>query len=257
MIGKITWFLLGSLLIFLTACGVMNTGQKTTPESAYPASTPLDGEPVMGDAQWPTDLPADVPQLSGEMRSCMGSVDTKYRIFYAPLSDAQVDQFLTQCRDAGFSIRYLVYLEDGSYSETAQATDFDAVEMTRSDLRMRLEYGSDNAVLDIYPAGVMPGSAPTTHPWPVEDPPQPEGCGVRDVASLAGGGYQIACAYADGDLHLETYLQTLSGLGYAESERQISDTDEIVYILMQSDAVSVKLMPHALSGTLTLQVSFP
>ena len=102
--------------------------------------------------QWPTYLPDDIPILNGDISLVLGSPDTNVRIFFQPLSSNQIDQYVEQCWKNGFEIRYLVYTREGFVDhsdEKLKAGDYDAVEMTKGEYWMRLEYGSDTVTLDI------------------------------------------------------------------------------------------------------------
>lgn len=105
--------------------------------------------------QWPAYLPVDIPVLDGEISMVFGSADTtdKVRIFYESLSEKEIEQYVELCMENGFEVEYIVFTREGfedNSAEQIKAGDFDAVEFSRGDIRMRLEYGVDSAILDIY-----------------------------------------------------------------------------------------------------------
>ena len=150
-------FLLITLIFTTVGCSLLSPADDQNDDHPIedrdegPVSPGLDlGE----SAQWPTYLPDEIPILTGEIQLVMGAPDTKVRIFYAPLSDNQIEQYLQLCQEQGYKIEYLVYTQEGSVDrsvEKLKAGDYDAIEMTRGAYRLRLEYGSDGATLDIYP----------------------------------------------------------------------------------------------------------
>lgn len=105
--------------------------------------------------QWPAYLPAEIPELTGEISMVFGSADTaeKVRIFFEPLSEKEIEQYVELCVENGFEVEYIVFTREGfedNSAERIKAGDFDALEFSRGDIRMRLEYGVDSAILDIY-----------------------------------------------------------------------------------------------------------
>lgn len=256
--------LLSILLVTTTGCGLLmetkNTNINRTAEDENEIPLPNEGINSAENAQWPSYLPDDIPVLAGDIRTVMGSPSASVRIFYEPLSEKQIAQYVELCEQKGFAIKYLTYTREGfpdNSAEKMKAGDFDAVEFTKDGYYMRLEYGSDLATLDINVARAAPKEQPTMIPWPEDikaSVPQPEQCWVRNIANLSDGGYQIACEYKDGNLRLDEYLQVLTTLGFQEIDRLINDNNETVYVILEDESVSVKLMPHSPSSTITFQV---
>ncbi len=255
-----------AIIVFLTttACQML-LGASTQPPTEGEGYVPSSSEGIdMGvNAEWPAYIPAEIPVLDGDIRLVMGDADTKVRIFYDSLSDKQVEQYIKTCEAVGYSVEYQVYVQEGfpdTSDEKLKAGDYDAIDFTKGDYHMRLEAGSDTATLDIYLNQSSRQSSPTRAPlpWPEDitvSVPQPQGCSVRNIANLSYGGYQINCEYANGDMQLDAYLQLLAGLGFVETDRLLNDTDEIVYIMLESSDQSVKVMPHQPSSTVTLQIT--
>ena len=256
-------WLLAVVVVVLLGITLGCEGLSRAPESATaPAEesgAPLPNLPgAASNAQWPANLPTEIPVLDARITQVMGSPDSNLRLFLEPLSARQLERYVDACEQNGFTVEYIVYVEEGfpdDSEERLKKGDFDAVDFAKDPIFMRLENGSDLATLDIRIASTEPRPSPTPLPWPADlTVPPPEGCAVRNIADLSYGGYQIACELLEVDARLEGYLETLAGLGFEETERLINDDDEIVYVLMESESWSVKLMPHALSSTLTLQI---
>ncbi len=210
--------------------------------------------------EWPAFLPADIPVLAGDIETVMGSGQDYVRLFYAPLTKNQVEQYIQQCKQQGYSAEYIVYTREGfpdNSAERLQAGDYDAVELRKGEYTLRLEYGSDSVTLDIEVAGVTTPVQPDALVWP-EDirvaVPQPDRCQVKDIARLSSGGYQIGCEYADGDIHFEQYLQRLTGLGYQETDRLLNDQNEIVSVKVENQSWSVTLNLQAFASRMTLMI---
>jgi hypothetical protein len=128
--------------------------QSENQESDFPTDELKDSGMSFGEnAQWPEYIPDDIPVLEGDIRIVMGTPgDPRVRIFYEPLTEKQIEQYLEQCEKAGFELDYVVYVQEGfpdRSDEKMKAGDFDAVEITKGNYRMRLEYGSDTVTLDI------------------------------------------------------------------------------------------------------------
>ncbi len=211
-------------------------------------------------AQWPVELPSDIPVLDGKIDQVMEADGANLRIFYDSLTAEQIEQYVEKCRQQGYAVEYLVYTREGFADNSAErlnAGDYDAVQLTKGNYSLRLEYGGDPVTLDVAIANPEPLPSPTALPWP-EDirtfVPQPKQCRVSSIANLSSGGYQIVCEYPDSNIRFDEYLQTLTGLGYRETDRLMSDTNEVVYLTLENESYSVKLMPQSFASAITLQI---
>ncbi|MDD5094678.1 MAG: hypothetical protein PHV74_09910 [Dehalococcoidia bacterium] len=263
---KKIWLMTMLLILLCTTVGCGSQSETThtitnqTAENETETIYPAQGIVSDSNMQWPVYLPDDIPVLAGDIRLVMGSPDTNVRIFYEPLSERLIKAYVQLCAQKGFAIKYLVYTQEGfpdNSAERIKSGEFDAIDITKGDYALRLECGSDLATLDIQITSATPRNSPTTIPWPADikpSVPQPEQCWVRNIANLSYGGYQIVCQYADGNLRLNEYLQVLTTLGFQETDRLINDHDEIVHVTLETESMSVKLMPHSPSSTMTFQV---
>lgn len=144
--------MLGSMGCSLLSAAVDNVANQSAEEDDYLPS--YDGLEEF--TQWPAYLPVDIPVLDGDINMVFGSADTrdKVRIFFESLSEKEIEQYVELCMENGFEVEYIVFTREGfedNSAEQIKAGDFDAVEFSRGDiLRMRLEYGSTTATLDIY-----------------------------------------------------------------------------------------------------------
>lgn len=258
-----SWLLAAVVVVLLgmtLGCGGLSRAPESATAPAEESGALLPKGPGnVQNAQWPANLPAEIPVMDARITQVMGSPDSNLRLFLEPLSENEVERYVAACEANGFTVEYIVYVEPGfpdDSEERLKKGDFDAVDFAKVPIFMRLENGSDLATLDIRIASTEPRPSPTAMPWPADlSVPPPEGCAVRNIANLSYGGYQIACELPEVDARLEGYLQTLEGLGFEETERLINDEDEIVHVLMEDESWSVKLMPHGLSSTLTLQIT--
>ena len=258
-------FLLIILIATTIGCNLLSQTEDTATNQSVEDedNSPINGGgDFNGNSQWPTYLPVDVPVLAGEIRIVMGSPETNIRIFYEPLSESQIEQYVELCRENGFEFKYLVFTREefvDRSGEKLKTGDYDAVEMSKGEYWMRLEYGSDTVTLDINVPGITNQKRATDVPlpWPEDiaaSIPQPDHCQVRTIANLSAGGYQITCKYYDGDIGLEAYMQVLKSLGFQETDRLINDENKIVYLIFEDEKLSVKLNPQAFTSTITFQI---
>ncbi len=211
---------------------------------------------------WPDTLPDDIPVLDGAITTVMGDGQSTTRIFYKPISPGVVEQYVDQCRKQSFEITMIVYTAPGfpdDSEERLKSGDYDAIEFKKGEIFMRLEYGKDLATLDIMLQGRAnyPGSSTEEKEWPQDIAgcfPQPEGCRLTNIANLSAGGYQLTCTFEAGTPEVNAYIDSIKSMGFDETDRLISDTDEVVYVTLTNHDLNIKLMPHPLSKTFTYQI---
>jgi hypothetical protein len=205
-------------------------------------------------AQWPEDIPPDIPPLEGEIQVVKVIPGVQYRIDYRSVSEQAVAEYLTQLESQGFQLQYLVYSAPSIPDEDTAARiargEWDAVEITKGRYRMRLEAGDPGANLDIDNADFMtPGPEPRITPtplaWPSDIPaqvPQPAACRMTSLAELGGeyvGGYQIMFDCTD-PLVQDRFVEALLAAGFTETDRLVSDTGHNVHITLEDGDVTVK-----------------
>lgn len=113
---------------------------------------------------WPESIPDDIPLLEGDISIVMEAPDSHIRIFYRNLPKRQVEQYLDRLEKEGFDLEYIVYTREGfpdNSEERAKRGDYDAVDITKGEYHMRLEYGSDTTTYDIYTTGFQDGATVT------------------------------------------------------------------------------------------------
>ena len=143
-----------ALLVLLgLACRLMGgTGAAPAPpvgEYNYPGNIP--GMLT----EWPKDIPDDIPEFEAQIDLVMDG-DTRARIFYKNVSKKQLEKYLQTLEDAGFSLEYKVYIAEGhpdNSAERIEKGEYDAVYITKGDYELRIEWGKDTTVLDIYKRG--------------------------------------------------------------------------------------------------------
>lgn len=105
--------------------------------------------------QWPEGIPDDIPEFNAQIYLVIDS-PTHYRIFYENVTRKQLETYLQTLEDAGFSLEYAVYTSEGhpdNSEERIKKGEYDAVYITKGDYRLRIEWGEDTTVLDVYKSG--------------------------------------------------------------------------------------------------------
>jgi hypothetical protein len=248
------------MLLFLLATSACDSPRQDAPEIALnptqEARMAAEGFRYGEYAQWPEDIPADIPPLEGEIRVVKVIPGSQYRIDYSSVSEQAVAQYLAQLEALGFQLQYNVYaapsIPDEQTAERIARGEWDAVEITKGPYHMRLEAGDPGANLDIDNAGFMtPGPPPRITPtplvWPSDIPgrvPQPAACQMTSLAELGGeyaGGYQIMFECSD-PLVQEHFVEALLAAGLTETDRLVSDTGQVVEIRLEDSEIAVKAM---------------
>jgi len=244
---------IGLILILVTGC-FSPTGNPTAPTSPDLISIPTTPEPnqplpsspsqdlptAEGEystsdlsnwtksgaaAVWPAYIPADIPQPEGLIRKTMEG-DISMRIFYGSMTPAAFDQWINLLEEQGFSLEYVVYVEEGfpdNSEERIRKGDFDAVKISKGDYQLEITYGSESPVLDIAISGFeFPGYSnteptPSGPVWPAEYAlviPQPARCTLIAVEPVPPHDYRILCQPADAQV-LADYQNSLQAAGYS------------------------------------------
>ncbi|MFL7792390.1 MAG: hypothetical protein AB8I69_09640 [Anaerolineae bacterium] len=110
---------------------------------------------------WPESIPEDIPVLEGDISLVMEAPGSHVRIFYQNLTKRQVEQYLGQLEEKGFDLEYIVYTREGFPDNSDGRTkrgEYDAVDITKGEYHMRLEYSSDTTTYDIYATGFQDGA---------------------------------------------------------------------------------------------------
>jgi hypothetical protein len=148
----------GLLILFIAlGCGVStNVEERDTQATAisYPSGSGI------GFA-WPESIPKDIPVLEGDISMVMEGSGSRIRIFYRNLTESQLEQYLDQLEKEGFELKYIVYTREGfpdNSDERLKRGDYDAVDITKGEYHMRIEYGGDTTTYDIYTTGFQSGT---------------------------------------------------------------------------------------------------
>jgi hypothetical protein len=248
--------LLPLVLLAVSACNPTPDISQIEQDPAFVAHKATAGFLYGEYAQWPEDIPADIPPLEGEIRRITVVQGSRYRISYRSISNQTIAQYLAQLEALGYRLQYNVYagpsIPDEQTAERIARGEWDAVEITKGPYHMRLEAGDPGANLDIDNAGFMtPGPPPQITPtplvWPSDIPgrvPQPAACQMTSLAELGGeyaGGYQIIFECSD-PLVQEHFVETLLAAGLTETDRLVSDTGQVVEIRLEDSEIAVKAM---------------
>jgi hypothetical protein len=210
--------------------------------------------------EWPDYIPAEIPELEGEISLVMESAESHIRIFYDNISENQIEDYLAELQDAGFHLEFLVYVTEGfpdNSEEKIKKGEYDAVDITKGEYHMRLEFGGSEATYDIYTSGFEEEAiAATTPQWPVELQnliPPPERCELTSV-DQAGGfnvGYLIRCKPEDDEVFPD-YANALYTLGYYK-EPNIVSVDESSNLWLTDGNIKVRIQ-YSLMSELMLQI---
>ena len=149
---------IGTILMVTLGCGISHS---TEPESG-PNTTPIGPPEDSGFGfTWPERIPDDIPILKGDIQMVMEAPGSHIRIFYRNLTQRQLEQYLDQLEKGGFNLEYIVYTREGypdKSEEKQKRGDYDAVDITKGEYHMRIEYGKDTTTYDIYTAGFQDGT---------------------------------------------------------------------------------------------------
>ncbi|MBN2500869.1 MAG: hypothetical protein JXB38_08835 [Anaerolineales bacterium] len=141
---------IASLMLLGLACRLMG-GNDAAPAPVDSENNIPEGIPGVF-TEWPEDIPDDIPEFDAQIRLVMEG-DTHTRIFYENISKKQLEEYLQTLEDAGFSLEYKVYVAEGHPDNSAERVkkgEYDAVYITKGDYELRIEWGEDTTVLDIY-----------------------------------------------------------------------------------------------------------
>ena len=147
-----------------------------------------------------------------------------------------------------------MYTEEGQpdhSEEKLKKGDYDAVNITRGNYRMRIEYGAGDVTYDI--EGVTIGSLVG---WPEEllgRLSQPEECEISTVFPMQDGSISIECKSTTTNNSLEQYVEQLKGMGYAVVHENFNQNHEWIDVSLSDGDTTVKARTYG-SDILGLQV---
>ena len=143
----------GLILLVALGCGISSGTEPESNPSVMPVNPPENSG--LG-FDWPESIPDDIPVLEGNIQMVMEAPGSHIRIFYQDLTERQLEQYLDRLEEEGFQLEYIVYTREGypdKSEERLKRGDYDAVDITKGEYHMRIEYGSDITTYDIYTAG--------------------------------------------------------------------------------------------------------
>lgn len=247
-----------SLLAFITAC---NLAPKTTgefpeqlenvptqpvinPENAQPQSMGLGRS---GGTEWPAYIPIDIPPLEGKIRTMFEGSD-RIRIFYDYVSPQTYNGWLAALKETGFSLEYVVYIVEGfpdNSEERIKKGDFDAINISKGDFRLRIGFNTTSPVLDIETSGFEEAAATAvTIVWPeglAGIVPEPAGCTIIVVDKISPNGYRITCRI-DSGYSPETYFEALQKAGFSQTDLMKLPDGSTLDATYQKDNLNIKLL---------------
>lgn len=156
------------ILFFVLSCGV-SSGSAGERDAQATTFSPPSGSGI--GSTWPESIPKDIPVLEGDISVVLEAPGSHIRIFYQNLPKRQFEQYLDQLEKEGFDLEYLVYTREGfpdNSEERIKRGEYDAVDITKGEYHMRLAYGEDTTIYDIYTTGFQDGTqngaTPTVSP---------------------------------------------------------------------------------------------
>jgi hypothetical protein len=268
---KSTALFLIILSVVLAGCNDTNSlGENNIPDvpgfSSEANSPPVDFTGESGSShfgysdEWPDYIPAEIPELEGEISLVMESAESHIRIFYENISETQIEDYLAELQEAGFHLEFLVYVAEGfpdNSEERIKKGEYDAVDITKGEYHMRLEFGGSEATYDIYTSGFEAEAiAATTPRWPAALQnlvPPPERCELTSVDQMGGfdRGYLIRCKPED-DGVFPDYADALYALGFYK-EPNIVSVDESSNLWLTDGNINVRIQ-YSLTSELMLQI---
>ncbi len=234
------------------------TGEVVAPPAGFGGES--GGFQFGGSAVWPDYIPTDIPELEGQISLVMVSAESHIRIFYENMSEDQIEGYLNELQESGFELEFIVYVSEGfpdNSEERIQKGEYDAVDITKGDYHMRLEFGGSEATYDIYTSGFEAEViAATTPQWPNELGdliPPPERCELTSVSQLNGydEGYLIRCEPEDGEVFAD-YAEALYALGFYKDPNIVS-VNESENLWLTNGDTSVQ-MQYSLMSDLMLKI---
>ncbi len=264
---KMTTFLLFGVLLLLCGC---NESEKIGGNGIPDISGFFDEEdPSLADiddlesihfpgGEWPDYIPAEIPELQGEISLVSENPKSHIRIFYDNATEDQIASYLLALQEAGFQLDFFVYVDErypDDSKERIQKGEYDAVDITKGEYHMRLEFGGNMATYDIYTSGFEAEAiAATTPQWPTELNdlvPPPERCDLTSVLSTGQDNftYAIRCKPED-DAVFEDYIKALMEKGFYKDPNLVSMNE--TEIMPLTDGTMAVVVQYLFSSELML-----
>jgi hypothetical protein len=148
----------GVVLLPTPGCGIGHSAEPGSRPRTTPIGPPEDSG--LGFA-WPKSLPDDIPILKGDIQMVMEAPGSHIRVSCQNPTERQLEQYLDQLEKDGFHLEYMFYTKEGypdKSEEKQKRGDCDAVDITKGEYHMRIEYGKDTTAYDIYTSGFEDGT---------------------------------------------------------------------------------------------------
>ncbi len=210
---------------------------------------------------WPDNIPEDIPVLNGDIYTLMEAPGPHTRLLYQNITEQQVEEYLSQLEEEGFRLEFIVYVEEGfpdRSDEKIERGEFDPVDITKGEYRMRLEFGVNGATYDIYASGFEDEVATANALlWPETLAvlvSASEKCELMSIYSgHHEGGYYITSKTEDDNV-LQDYLQVLKDLGFEEQHKFLNQNGTILIVTLNKGQTAVDLMSES-SDSIGVRVS--
>jgi hypothetical protein len=217
----------GILIGFLMSCNVVGSSVTLFDESAVPPDVQFQTDEYnLIDEVWPFFLPDEIPQLPGVIDTIIADSQTM-RITFHDMPQEAFEAYLASYENQGYNLQYLLYADE-SNSEENLNKKYDAVELIKENISIRLEYENNagNMDINIGQLGIKVKQGPG---WPaVLQGISPEAtCKVETLYMQTDGTINIMCLTQDGDF-LANYTNQLSNAGF-NVVYQFTDQENKVY----------------------------
>lgn len=241
------------LILVVAGCG----GSDDTDDERPLAGAPSRGveavdqsDPLQAVSGWPSNVPADVPQLAGTIRQVMPG-DLRTRIFYDDLDPQDIADYVTRLEADGWRIEYVVSesaADPTALEERAARGEYDLITATRGDYRLRIEPPTPDIDVQSGSAGTPQETTMTVIDW---------SNGVPEVPGATIDGFHPSAAmtvimgtFTTGSV--EEYADVLRAAGFVDvpddgfDDAVLTDgTITIRLLFVQPDAFSFRIQPNS------------
>jgi len=225
--------------IFLVISIICITGCATNIDALDRDEPDNFGRPPSEDAPWPDYIPAEIPELPGEIRTIMVAPKSHIRLFYINVPDEQIEEYLDLLVDKGFELEYRIHVQEGfpdKSEERRQRGEYDDIDITKGEYHMTLSHWEGTATYDVYTSGfqeIVEEATALTWPEALNGIlPPPERCELVTINSGANHTYHVSCQREDESVD-QDYLDLLISHGFQIQEVFQTDQGGITLIRLR------------------------
>ena len=200
--------------------------------------------PPSEDAPWPDYIPAEIPELPGEIRTIMVAPKSHIRMFYINIPVEQIEEYLALLVDQGFKLEYRIHVQEGfpdNSEERRQRGEYDDIDITKGEYHMTLWHWEGTATYDVYTSGfqeIVEEAIDTFFLGRLV--PKPERCELGDIIPSFPDTAHVSCNPQDKNVLLD-YIQVLESLGFEETSKYQTPSGDIMMIRLNDGTTTVDL----------------